>query len=157
MQLLQLLHCPLDRDRDLTSGQCYPPIEQLGPEISKLSLFHHPPPPPPIINQPYPSQGVENGKFKTLQDCVTWVSKFETKTQEKSRVQDAKSPKKETLRAITNASEILRSGQSFPRTTFFEEPSYTPLTHTNLQLSNRFCHKRSQDKSTPYFDIADTL
>ena len=32
-----------------------------------------------------------------------------------------------------------------------------PLTHTNLQLPNHFCHKRTVDKSTLYFGIGDTL
>ena len=32
-----------------------------------------------------------------------------------------------------------------------------PLTHTNLQLPNHFCHKRTEDKSTLYFGIADTV
>ena len=34
--------------------------------------------------------------------------------------------KKQSLRPIKNASEISRSGQNFPRPTFFEIPFYTP-------------------------------
>lgn len=50
-----LLHCPLDRDRGLSCGWCYPPIEQLGPEISKVSLLHHSLPLPPYNQPAYPS------------------------------------------------------------------------------------------------------
>ena len=40
---------------------------------------------------------------------------------------DIKSHENKTLRPVTNAVEISRSGQHFPRPTFFEEPFYTPL------------------------------
>jgi len=34
----------------------------------------------------------------------------------------------QTSKPVTNVSEILRSGQNFPRPTFFEEPFYTPTS-----------------------------
>ena len=43
------------------------------------------------------------------------------------RLWDAKSHENETLRPITNAAEISRSGQNFLRPTFLKEPFYTPL------------------------------
>ena len=44
------------------------------------------------------------------------------------RFQNSKPPENDTSRPTTNASEILRSGQNFPRPSSFEEPFYTVLT-----------------------------
>ena len=71
-------------------------------------------------------KGVYNGKFKTLRDCETPVSKFETQTSKNLRLQDAKVSENETSRPITNASEISRSGKKFPGPTYFKEPFYIP-------------------------------
>ena len=52
--------------------------------------------------------------------------KIRDKDLKKSSLRDAKSAESETSRIITNVSKISRSGQNFPRPTFFEEPFYTP-------------------------------
>ena len=44
----------------------------------------------------------------------------------KLRLQDAKSPENKTSKPITNTSKFWRSGQNFPRPTFFEELFHTP-------------------------------
>ena len=44
----------------------------------------------------------------------------------KLRLQDTKSPENKTSKPITNTSKIWRSGQNFPRPTFFKEPFHTP-------------------------------
>ena len=67
--------------------------------------------------------GVVNGKIqdsprRRARDSL--VKSFET---QKSK---NKPCKKETLRLIKNASEILRSCQNFPRPKFFEVPFATP-------------------------------
>ena len=68
----------------------------------------------------------------------TLVSKFETKTK-KSSLRDAKSAENETSRIITNASQISRSGQNFPRPTFFKEPFYTPNYISRASNELFFC------------------
>ena len=61
-------------------------------------------------------------KFETLQDCETPFSKFKTKTQKNSSLQDTKSLENETSKLITIiAFQILILSQNFPRPTFLEE------------------------------------
>ena len=43
-----------------------------------------------------------------------------------TKLRDVKSAKDESSRATTSASKISRSGQTFPRPNFVEEPFYTP-------------------------------
>ena len=43
-----------------------------------------------------------------------------------TKLHDVKSAKDESSRATTSASKISRSGQTFPRPNFVEEPFYTP-------------------------------
>ena len=49
-----------------------------------------------------------------------------TLKKKKTKLRDVKSAKNESSRATTSASKISRSGQTFPRPNFVQEPFYTP-------------------------------
>ena len=78
--------------------------------------------------------GVYNGKFETLRDCETPVSKF-LKQNRESETQNHPKPDFETY--LKPALEVSRSG--FPRPTYLEQPFYTPkrIYRIGLPSTNR--------------------
>ena len=55
-----------------------------------------------------------------------------SRLRETERPRDVKSPENESSRAITNASKISRSGQTFPRPKFFEEHFLPLIIHVGF-------------------------
>jgi len=88
--------------------------------------------------------------------CETERPRFRNsgpRLKKQSRLREAKSPENDTPRPITNASEISRLGQNFPRPTFFVEPFYNPTSW--VLRTKKISHQQMASAETVWLVSAD--
>ena len=81
------------------------------------------------------SKHLKGYRMVNLRLCKTARHRFQNSTPRLRKIP----PENDTWRPTTNASEILRSGQNFPRPSSFKEPFYTVLTIGYVHCSICFC------------------